>query len=87
MFDEVRYSLKNSFRLLFFFRIRIQAVNGIGVGPFTAPVRVATHALPPSPPALRCEQVNPNSLKLRWGDSKSQDATTEYCLEICKSNA
>lgn len=69
----------------FTFRLRVQAVNGIGAGPFTAPVRISTHSLPPSPPTLRCDQVNPTSLKLRWGDSKSQEAT-EYCLEQWKNN-
>ncbi|KAK3095390.1 hypothetical protein FSP39_014126 [Pinctada imbricata] len=63
------------------YKVRIQAVNGIGVGPYSSPVRVTTRPLPPNPPRLECMAVSPNSLKLKWGDNKNLDMVT-YTLEM-----
>ena len=66
-------------------RLKVQAVNGIGCGPLTPTLRVTTHALPPSPPTLRCEQAAPNNLKLKWGDGRNSEQL-DYCLEMLKNN-
>jgi hypothetical protein len=67
------------------YRIRIQAVNTIGVGPFSAPVRVTTRPLPPNPSKLECVTPAPNSLKLKWGDQRGLD-TNHYTLEMEKED-
>eukprot|EP00105_Crassostrea_gigas_P017957 XP_011435920.1 PREDICTED: fibronectin type-III domain-containing protein 3A isoform X3 [Crassostrea gigas] len=66
-------------------KIRIQAVNSIGVGPFSAPVRVTTRPLPPNPSKLECIAPAPNSLKLKWGDQRGLD-TNHYTLEMEKED-
>lgn len=53
-------------------RIRIQAVNDIGDGPFSQFIKAKTRPLPPSPPRLECAASGPQSLKLKWGDSNSK---------------
>jgi len=62
-------------------RIRVQAVNGIGVGAFSIPIRVTTRALPPFPPVLEIINVGSNSVKLKWGDGKNVDLL-RYVLEM-----
>uniref|UniRef100_A0ABK0L2U7 Fibronectin type III domain containing 3B n=1 Tax=Rattus norvegicus TaxID=10116 RepID=A0ABK0L2U7_RAT len=54
------------------YRIRIQAVNDIGDGPFSQFIKAKTRPLPPSPPRLECAASGPQSLKLKWGDSNSK---------------
>lgn len=54
------------------YRIRIQAINEIGVGPFSQFIKAKTRPLPPSPPRLECAASGPQSLKLKWGDSNSK---------------
>ena len=68
-----------------FYRVRIQAVNGIGVGAFSSPVKVTTRPLPPNPSKLECGTYAPNSLKLRWGDGRNLDLLT-YTLEMEKED-
>lgn len=70
---------------MFYFRIRIQAVNGIGVGPFSSAVRVLTRPLPPSPAKLECVCAAPNSLKLKWGDGRNTDLLT-YTVEMARDD-
>lgn len=62
-------------RKTFFFscRIRIQAVNAIGEGPFSEAVHATTLKSPPEAPALECTASSHNSFKLRWGDIKDVD--------------
>ncbi|XP_064639547.1 fibronectin type-III domain-containing protein 3A-like isoform X2 [Lineus longissimus] len=67
------------------YKIRIQAVNGIGVGSFSAPMKITTRALPPPPPRLECLSCGPNTLKLKWGDGKNPDLI-QYCLEMMRDN-
>lgn len=62
-------------------RIRVQAVNSIGVGPFSTPFKFSTLPLPPDAPRLECIQSNHNSLKLRWGDGKNLDLIN-YFVEM-----
>ncbi|XP_021372749.1 fibronectin type-III domain-containing protein 3A-like isoform X2 [Mizuhopecten yessoensis] len=63
------------------YKVRIQAVNGIGVGAFSSPVRISTKPLPPNPARLECVIFAPNSLKLKWGDGRNPDMVT-YTLEM-----
>ena len=70
---------------MIFYRVRIQAVNAIGVGPFSTPVRVTTRPLPPNPSKLECIAPAPNSLKLKWGDQRGLD-TNHYTLEMEKED-
>ncbi|XP_075794071.1 fibronectin type III domain-containing protein 3B isoform X1 [Pelodiscus sinensis] len=54
------------------YRIRIQAVNEIGAGPFSHFITAKTRPIPPLPPRLECAAAGPQSLKLKWGDSSSK---------------
>ncbi|XP_053895440.1 fibronectin type III domain-containing protein 3B isoform X1 [Malaclemys terrapin pileata] len=54
------------------YRIRIQAINEIGAGPFSHFITAKTRPLPPLPPRLECAAAGPQSLKLKWGDSSSK---------------
>uniref|UniRef100_A0A8C4WIU4 Fibronectin type III domain-containing protein 3B n=1 Tax=Gopherus evgoodei TaxID=1825980 RepID=A0A8C4WIU4_9SAUR len=54
------------------YRIRIQAVNEIGAGPYSHFITAKTRPLPPLPPRLECAAAGPQSLKLKWGDSSSK---------------
>ncbi|NXW32372.1 FND3B protein, partial [Phaetusa simplex] len=67
------------------YRIRIQAVNEIGAGPFSHFIKAKTRPLPPLPPRLECAAAGPQSLKLKWGESSSKLHTTDdmvYILQI-----
>lgn len=66
-------------------RIRIQAINEIGVGPFSQFIKAKTRPLPPSPPRLECAASGPQSLKLKWGDSNSKTHAADdmvYTLQL-----
>ena len=61
------------------YTLRVQAVNSVGPGPFSHPAtKMSTRPLPPAPPRCECVNANHNSLKLKWGDSKSA-ATADLC--------
>ncbi|KPP72069.1 fibronectin type-III domain-containing protein 3A-like [Scleropages formosus] len=67
------------------YRVRVQAINGIGVGPFSASLKARTRPLPPEPPTLECAAAGPQSLKLKWGDGPSRgqlSGATQYCLHM-----
>ncbi|XP_006861904.1 PREDICTED: fibronectin type III domain-containing protein 3B [Chrysochloris asiatica] len=67
------------------YRIRIQAINEIGVGPFSQFIKAKTRPLPPLPPRLECAASGPQSLKLKWGDSNSKTHAVDdvvYTLQL-----
>ncbi|KAL0274067.1 UNVERIFIED_CONTAM: hypothetical protein PYX00_006584 [Menopon gallinae] len=63
------------------YRIKVQAVNSVGAGPFSQVLRATTSPLPPPPPFLECASLSHNFLKLKWGDGKNLDFTN-YKLEM-----
>jgi len=63
------------------YRVRVQAVNAVGVGAFSIPIRVTTRALPPYPPVLELTSVGATSVRLKWGDGKNVDLL-RYVLEM-----
>ncbi|XP_061862405.1 fibronectin type-III domain-containing protein 3a-like [Colius striatus] len=54
------------------YRIRIQAINSFGVGPFSHSIKAKTKPLPPDPPHLECVVFSYQSLKLKWGEGPSR---------------
>ncbi|KAG5852165.1 hypothetical protein ANANG_G00059530 [Anguilla anguilla] len=67
------------------YRVRVQAVNSVGAGPFSAALKARTRPLPPDPPALECVVPGPQSLKLKWGEGPSRpqlSGATQYCLHM-----
>ncbi|XP_044752759.1 fibronectin type-III domain-containing protein 3A isoform X2 [Coccinella septempunctata] len=63
------------------YKIRMQAINSIGNGPYSSILRVATLKFPPSPPKLHCVGIGHNYLKLKWGEGKNLDYL-QYCVEV-----
>ena len=53
----------------------------MGAGPWSPTIRVNTRPRPPSPPHLECIVKTHNSLKLRWGEGRS-NALLLYKLEM-----
>ncbi|MCJ8733922.1 hypothetical protein PDJAM_G00229210 [Pangasius djambal] len=64
------------------YRIRVQAVNSLGAGPFSTVLKLRTRPLPPEPPVLECVVAGPQSLKLKWGDRLQNSHGTHYCLHM-----
>ncbi|XP_036902415.1 fibronectin type III domain-containing protein 3B isoform X6 [Sturnira hondurensis] len=67
------------------YRIRIQAINEIGAGPFSQFIKAKTRPLPPLPPRLECAAAGPQSLKLKWGDSSTKTHAADdmvYTLQL-----
>ncbi|ETN64451.1 fibronectin type-III domain-containing protein 3a [Anopheles darlingi] len=60
------------------YRLRIQAINAIGTGPYSNFVKFTTAPLPPKPPKLECTQAGFAHLKLRWGEGKHLDLARYY---------
>lgn len=60
------------------YKIRLQAINSIGFGPFSSYTKFTTLPSPPAPPALECTGVGHNFIKLKWGDGKNLDFTKYY---------
>ncbi|NXN32311.1 FND3A protein, partial [Nycticryphes semicollaris] len=58
------------------YRIRIQAINSFGVGPFSHSIKAKTKPLPPDPPHLECVVFSYQSLKLKWGEGPSRALIT-----------
>ncbi|XP_063808083.1 fibronectin type-III domain-containing protein 3A isoform X5 [Pseudophryne corroboree] len=59
------------------YRIRVQALNSLGAGPFNHSVKLKTKPLPPEPPRLECAVYGHQSLKLKWGDGAPRAISTD----------
>ncbi|KAG8452733.1 hypothetical protein GDO86_004503 [Hymenochirus boettgeri] len=59
------------------YRIRVQALNNLGAGPFSHSVKLKTKPLPPDPPRLECAVYSHQNLKLKWGDGASRPLPTD----------
>lgn len=72
------------------YRIRVQAVNKIGCGPFSATLFASTGDLPPPAPLLELATPSYQSLKLRWTsrgtNGKTGTAGVTYKLEMLDKN-
>ncbi|XP_055644682.1 fibronectin type-III domain-containing protein 3A isoform X2 [Toxorhynchites rutilus septentrionalis] len=64
------------------YKLRIQAVNEIGTGPFSTFIKFTTAPLPPKPPKLECIQFGFSHLKLRWGEGKNLADLARYYVEL-----
>ncbi|PIO34125.1 Fibronectin type-III domain-containing protein 3A [Aquarana catesbeiana] len=62
------------------YRIRIQAINLLGSGPYSSYIKAKTKPPPPNPPHLECVVFSHQSLKLKWGDGSSKALATETSL-------
>ncbi|XP_060087990.1 fibronectin type-III domain-containing protein 3A [Heteronotia binoei] len=64
------------------YRIRIQAWNSLGAGPFSNMVKLKTKPLPPEPPRLECSAYGSQTLKLKWGEGigRTLSDSTQYHL-------
>ncbi|XP_018787615.1 PREDICTED: fibronectin type-III domain-containing protein 3A [Bactrocera latifrons] len=60
------------------YKIRLQAINSIGCGPFSTYTKFTTLPSPPPPPTLECTGVGHNFIKLKWGDGKNVDFIKYY---------
>ncbi|XP_066978126.1 fibronectin type-III domain-containing protein 3a isoform X2 [Macrobrachium rosenbergii] len=63
------------------YKMRIQAVNSVGAGCFSAYHKVTTRPLPPTPPNIELVRASYNSLRLKWGDGRNVDMLT-YSLQM-----
>ncbi|XP_076833447.1 fibronectin type-III domain-containing protein 3A isoform X2 [Brachyhypopomus gauderio] len=65
------------------YRLRIQALNSLGAGPFSHTFKLKTKPLPPSPPRLECSAFSHHTLRLKWGEgpSKAPDSL-QYHLQM-----
>ncbi|XP_013181184.1 PREDICTED: fibronectin type-III domain-containing protein 3a-like isoform X1 [Papilio xuthus] len=61
------------------YRVRVAALNELGLGDWSEEAQAATRPRPPAPPDLRCAQLVHNYIKLEW-DSRGEGAL--YCVEM-----
>uniref|UniRef100_A0A672ITJ9 Fibronectin type-III domain-containing protein 3A n=1 Tax=Salarias fasciatus TaxID=181472 RepID=A0A672ITJ9_SALFA len=59
------------------YRIRIQALNSLGAGPFSHTFKLKTKPLPPQPPRLECTAFSHQTLRLKWGDGPGKSAASD----------
>ncbi|KAF3693236.1 Fibronectin type-III domain-containing protein 3A [Channa argus] len=59
------------------YRIRIQALNSLGPGPFSHTFKLKTKPLPPQPPRLECTVFSHQTLRLKWGDGPAKAAASD----------
>lgn len=86
--------LESNFKLIysfFFFpnaRVRIQALNSLGAGPFSHTIKLKTKPLPPDPPRLECAAYSSQTLKLKWGEGTAKALTDsiQYHLQMEDKN-
>lgn len=70
------------------YRIRIQALNSLGAGPFSHTFKLKTKPLPPQPPRLECTAFSHQTLRLKWGDgpAKATSDALQYQLHMGDKN-
>ncbi|XP_062872362.1 fibronectin type-III domain-containing protein 3a isoform X2 [Trichomycterus rosablanca] len=71
------------------YRIRIQALNTLGAGPFSHTFKLKTKPLPPLPPRLECTAFSHQTLRLKWGEGQSKNLPTDslqYQLQMEDKN-
>uniref|UniRef100_A0A8I3X6A5 Fibronectin type III domain containing 3A n=1 Tax=Callithrix jacchus TaxID=9483 RepID=A0A8I3X6A5_CALJA len=71
------------------YRIRIQALNSLGAGPFSHMIKLKTKPLPPDPPRLECVAFSHQNLKLKWGEGTPKTLSTDsiqYHLQMEDKN-
>ncbi|XP_034166376.2 fibronectin type-III domain-containing protein 3a isoform X2 [Pangasianodon hypophthalmus] len=71
------------------YRIRIQALNSLGAGPFSHTFKLKTKPLPPLPPRLECTAFSHQTLRLKWGDGPAKNSPTDslqYQLQMEDKN-
>ncbi|KAM4700948.1 fibronectin type-III domain-containing protein 3A isoform 1-T1 [Discoglossus pictus] len=71
------------------YRIRVQALNSLGSGPFSHAIKLKTKPLPPEPPRLECAVYSHQNLKLKWGEGTSKTLPTDsiqYHLQMEDKN-
>ncbi|XP_061828359.1 fibronectin type-III domain-containing protein 3A isoform X2 [Nerophis lumbriciformis] len=71
------------------YRIRIQALNSLGAGPFSHTFKLKTKPLPPQPPRLECTAFSHQTLRLKWGDGPAKAAASDalqYQLQMEDKN-
>nr|XP_020759690.1 fibronectin type-III domain-containing protein 3A isoform X1 [Odocoileus virginianus texanus]XP_020759691.1 fibronectin type-III domain-containing protein 3A isoform X1 [Odocoileus virginianus texanus]XP_020759692.1 fibronectin type-III domain-containing protein 3A isoform X1 [Odocoileus virginianus texanus]XP_020759693.1 fibronectin type-III domain-containing protein 3A isoform X1 [Odocoileus virginianus texanus]XP_020759694.1 fibronectin type-III domain-containing protein 3A isoform X1 [Od len=71
------------------YRIRIQALNSLGAGPFSHTIKLKTKPLPPDPPRLECVAFSHQNLKLKWGEGTPKTLSTDsvqYHLQMEDKN-
>ncbi|XP_067896397.1 fibronectin type-III domain-containing protein 3A isoform X3 [Heterodontus francisci] len=66
------------------YRIRVQAVNSIGPGPFSHTIKAKTKPLPPEPPRLECVAFSHQTLKLKWGEGTAKALASDAMQYILK---
>lgn len=55
------------------YKIKLQAVNEIGMSAFSLAKKLTTLPLPPAPPKLECYGIGCNFLKLKWGEKNAKN--------------
>ncbi|XP_036380108.1 fibronectin type-III domain-containing protein 3A-like isoform X1 [Megalops cyprinoides] len=71
------------------YRIRIQALNSLGAGPFSLTVKLKTKPLPPPPPRLECTAFSHQTLRLKWGEGPAKATpadSLQYQLQMEDKN-
>ncbi|XP_046402663.1 fibronectin type III domain-containing protein 3B isoform X2 [Ischnura elegans] len=54
------------------YRIKVQAENSCGLGPYSPVLKACTQPLPPNPPHLECQSSGHAQIRLRWTSAASQ---------------
>ncbi|CAG7731816.1 unnamed protein product [Allacma fusca] len=62
------------------YKIRVQAVNGVGPGPYSSVIKISTKPLPPQPPKLECVSTAHFWMKLKWNETSSKNI--EYLIQM-----
>ncbi|XP_030384654.1 fibronectin type-III domain-containing protein 3A [Scaptodrosophila lebanonensis] len=69
------------------YKFRVQAVNSVGAGSFSAYAKLTTQPAPPAPPTLECSGAGHNYIKLKWGDVGRNVDFTKYYVEMYVTRA